>query len=556
MKEYRVIGPPGTGKTSWVVRQVEQWRQKYGRDEILLASFTTTAAREIKYRKIDIDEKNVGTLHAICFRLLGKPELAEAHIDEFNSWLLEHHGSQFTLSGVSASKMSDDFAMSSDLSEEVKDGDNCLRRTQTHRARREERGTWSDADQRFAFLWREWKGLAGYYDFTDLIEVCLESFGPPTGVRIACYDEVQDFSPLELSLVRKWAHDLEGVVLVGDPDQSIFHFKGASPRAFLEPELPPESYRVLSKSWRVPKVVHAMASSWISRSSWRYPFEYTPKDAGGVIERRDGSQWLSLKQPDVLVREVVKHNAAGKVCMILGSCAYHLQPTLGELKRQGVPFHNPFVSRGDWNPLRGGPEIVRAFLETPRPDLFGGELIEGFERWWHPKTMWKWAQHIRAAGVFVRGGKEILRGRAEESNKNTHGLDVEEVRELIEPAAFEAMVECLKTDKPWEWLRANLLPEPRKKMEYGFQICDRSGVRALTDKPKVVIGTIHSVKGAEAEVVYLSPDLSRKGYEEWMGFPEQRDVVRRVFYVGMTRSSERLVLLGRSEKQAFIEWDA
>jgi superfamily I DNA/RNA helicase len=93
-------------------------------------------------------------------------------------------------------------------------------------------------------------------------------------------------------------------------------------------------------------------------------------------------------------------------------------------------------------------------------------------------------------------------------------------------------------------------------MEYGFQICDRSGVRALTDKPKVVIGTIHSVKGAEAEVVYLSPDLSRKGYEEWMGFPEQRDVVRRVFYVGMTRSSERLVLLGRSEKQAFIEWDA
>jgi superfamily I DNA/RNA helicase len=50
--------------------------------------------------------------------------------------------------------------------------------------------------------------------------------------------------------------------------------------------------------------------------------------------------------------------------------------------------------------------------------------------------------------------------------------------------------------------------------------------------------------------------LSRKGYEEWMGFPEQRDVVRRVFYVGMTRSSERLVLLGRSEKQAFIEWDA
>ena len=118
------------------------------------------------------------------------------------------------------------------------------------------------------------------------------------------------------------------------------------------------------------------------------------------------------------------------------------------------------------------------------------------------------------------------------------------------------MLEALKSDKPWEWLRDHLLPEPRKRMDYAFQICDRSGVRALTDKPKVIVGTIHSVKGAEAEVVYLSPDLSRRGYEEWMGMPEQRDVVRRVFYVGMTRSSERLVLLGRSEKVAFIEWDA
>jgi DNA helicase-2/ATP-dependent DNA helicase PcrA len=558
-KEYRVIGPPGTGKTSWVVRQVEQWRQKYGRDEILLASFTTTAAREIKRRKIDLDEKNLGTLHAICYRMLGKPELAEAKVSEFNAWTLQHHGPEFQLSARSGSSFSDDFGMSSDVPEEEASGDVLLRVTQTHRARLEPQEMWSDQSRRFFFLWKEWKAVAGYYDFTDLIEVCLDSFGAPAGVKIACYDEVQDFSPLELAVVRKWAHDLEGVVLVGDPDQSIFHFKGASPRAFLEPELPPESYRVLSQSWRVPKAVHAMASNWIGRSSWRYPFEYTPKNAEGVVERRDGSGWLSLKQPDLIVREIVAHNAAGKVCMVLASCAYHLQATLRELKRVGVPFHNPFVSRGDWNPLRGGPEIVQAFLETPRPDLFGGEILDGFDeakRWWHPKTMWRWAQHIKAAGVFVRGGKEVLRARAEESKKHTHGLELFEISELFTPEALARMLECLKTDKPWEWLRDHLLPEPRKRMDYAFQICDRSGVRALTDKPKVIVGTIHSVKGAEAEVVYLSPDLSRRGYEEWMGMPEQRDVVRRVFYVGMTRSSERLVLLGRSEKVAFIEWDA
>jgi DNA helicase-2/ATP-dependent DNA helicase PcrA len=555
-KEYRVIGPPGTGKTSWVVRQVEQWRGKFGRDEIMLASFTTTAAREIKIRGIDIDEKNVGTLHAICFRILGSPDLAEAHIKDFNEWCSETGHSGFALTGRSGS-FSEDFVASDDSEAELP-CDAALKRSQTHRARREGQEVWSDFDRQFYFIWREWKAIAGFYDFTDLIEVCLESFGPPAGVRIACYDEVQDFSPLELALVRKWTEDLEGVVLVGDPDQSIFAFKGASPRAFLEPELPPECYRVLSQSYRVPIEVHALAASWISRSSWRYPFEYKPKNLQGVVERRDGAHWMSLKQPDLIVREVLEQVAAGKHCMILASCAYHLGGTLRELKRLGVPFHNPYVTRGDWNPLRGGTEILRAFLETPRPDLFGGEILDGFEveRWWHPKTMWKWAQHIKAAGYFVRGGKEALKGRVDESNKWTHGLSEEELRELFQLEAIEGLKKSIAGDRPWEWLSDALLPEGKRKLEYAFQICDQRGVSALSAKPQVVIGTIHSVKGAQADVVFLSPDLSRRGNEEWQGLPEHADVVRRVFYVGMTRASEKLVLLGRSEKFAYVEWDA
>ena len=559
MKEYRVIGPPGTGKTSWVVRQVEQWRSKFGRDEILLASFTTTAAREIKRRGIDIDEKNVGTLHAICYRLLGRPKLAEAHTADFNEWVAEFHGSQWRVTGKGGN-FDDDFGQPVvDPGDEVLPGDQHFRRTQTLRARRTPEEGWMDADRRFHALWRDWKALRGLLDFTDLVEACLDSFGPPSGVRIACYDEVQDFSPLELALVRKWSEDLEGVVLVGDPDQSIFAFKGASPRAFLEPEIPAESYRVLSKSWRVPRAVHAVAADWIGRSSWRYPFAYEPKDADGEVQRRDGGWWLSLKQPDILVREMQAELTAGSDCMVLASCAYHLTGVLRELKRVGVPYHNPFVSRGDWNPLRGGPEILRAFLETPRPDLFGGELdfdLELGRRWWHPKTMWRWAQHVRAAGFFVRGGKESLKGRVDEANKWTHGLDNDELRELLLPEAFESLVDAIDRRAPWTWLRDALLPGPRAKLEYAFQICDQSGVTALVEKPKVIVGTIHSVKGAEAEVVYLSPDLSRKGNEEWMGTPEQRDTVRRCFYVGMTRSSRKLVLLGRSEQFCFIDWSS
>ena len=51
----------------------------------------------------------------------------------------------------------------------------------------------------------------------------------------------------------------------------------------------------------------------------------------------------------------------------------------------------------------------------------------------------------------------------------------------------------------------------------------------------------NSVKGSECDVVYLFPDLSRPGMEEWTGSPEQRAGVQRLFYVGMTRARETLI---------------
>jgi hypothetical protein len=244
--------------------------------------------------------------------------------------------------------------------------------------------------------------------------------------------------------------------------------------------------------------------------------------------------------------------------MVLASCAYHLNGALRELRRAGVPYHNPFVARGDWNPLRGGVEILRAFLETIRPDLFGGERLDDLierRRWWTPKVMWRWAQHVKAAGFFVRGGKEALKGRVDESTKWTRGLEDSELWELVLPEAFDKLLAALTAERPWEILVDLLLPDARKRCEYATAIAAARGVAALTEKPRVIVGTIHSVKGAEADVVYLSPDLSRQGMEEWVGLPAQRDVVRRVFYVGMTRAARKLVLLGRSERNAYVEWD-
>jgi superfamily I DNA/RNA helicase len=71
----------------------------------------------------------------------------------------------------------------------------------------------------------------------------------------------------------------------------------------------------------------------------------------------------------------------------------------------------------------------------------------------------------------------------------------------------------------------------------------KRGLNRLVDRPQVIIGTIHSVKGGEADVVYLFPDLSRAADYEWQRYgTENQDAIIRQFYVAMTRARLKLVI--------------
>ena len=62
----------------------------------------------------------------------------------------------------------------------------------------------------------------------------------------------------------------------------------------------------------------------------------------------------------------------------------------------------------------------------------------------------------------------------------------------------------------------------------------------MLDTPRVVVGTIHSVKGGQADVVYLFPDLSQAADAQYGRGGVDRDSVVRLFYVGATRAYEQL----------------
>lgn len=82
----------------------------------------------------------------------------------------------------------------------------------------------------------------------------------------------------------------------------------------------------------------------------------------------------------------------------------------------------------------------------------------------------------------------------------------------------------------------------------------RKSAAELLKQPRVIVGTVHSVKGGEADCVYLFPDMSPAGYAQWgSGRSMASGSVYRLFYVGMTRARETLVLCAPASQRA-VEW--
>ncbi len=81
--------------------------------------------------------------------------------------------------------------------------------------------------------YRQWKRKRGLADYTDLPESWLfelrtRNYGAPRPWRHLLVDEVQDLSPLQKALVRELVSaDGSGFFGIGDPDQSIYSFRGA-----------------------------------------------------------------------------------------------------------------------------------------------------------------------------------------------------------------------------------------------------------------------------------------------------------------------------------------
>lgn len=549
--EMRTFGPPlpGTGKTTFLARQVRAAVERHGPGSVLVASFTRAAAEELAGRDMPVDRGRIGTLHAHARRALGGPPLA---VDRVKQWNAEHPAYALTTEGSKSGDDDDDLELSA-FGGRKTSSDEIAEQYHALRGRLVDPEWWPMTIRAFAERWEAWKRENDVLDFTDLIEMApaVSPVGRPT---IGFFDEVQDFTPLELRLVRAWGEGMARIVLAGDDDQAIYGFKGASPEAFLHPPVPDELKRVLSQSYRVPATVHAAAQAWVGRLSVREPKAYKPRDADGEVEVMEHAR---SRCPLPALMDAERGLAEGKRVMFLATCSYMLDPLIGELRRHGVPFHNPYArKRGDWNPLgfkrKGATSTSERLVGFSRvsEDIWGDGA-----RMWTADEMLAWVEPLLAE-VFVPGGKKALVSALKEDRAVT----ADDLAEFIRRDADDPLEHIVETDL--EWYESHVLAAYRKRLFYPMEIARNRGIRALAEPPKLLVGTVHSVKGTEAEWVYLFPDLSPSAARQWIGEAmwdggdaeggdgDDPDSIVRLLYVAMTRAKERLVVCGKSSPLA------
>ncbi len=334
-----------------------------------------------------------------------------------------------------------------------------------------------------------------------------------------------------------WAESLDKIILAGDSDQTIYEFKGATPDAFLKPEIPKENIRTLKQSYRVPKAVHAYSMSWIKQIKDRADVEYRPTDnEGHVVNHVDGN-W---KEPASIINDILCNKEKNQSSMVLASCSYMLQPTLAYLRESGVPFENRFRRRrGDWNPLHAGHGIsmrdrVLAFLRMDE-NTWGNNWD-----WWNAAHLRLWVPLLESGKALKRGSKSYIKDLIFHGNLNIGDLfSLFESHSIVE---LTDLFEAKDTKGACRWLRSQLMESKKARSDYILKIVECFGGKALRETPKITVGTIHSIKGGEADVIYIFPDLSYKGMESYESGRETRDAVIRMFYVGFTRAKDTLVL--------------
>jgi DNA helicase-2/ATP-dependent DNA helicase PcrA len=300
--------------------------------------------------------------------------------------------------------------------------------------------------------------------------------------RYFTVDEYQDVSPLQQRLLDLWLGKREDICVVGDPAQTIYSFAGATPAFLLNftNKYPQAEVIRLSSGYRsTPEIINT-ANSILRNANLGH--ELDPINAHG--EKPKAIAFSSEKQEAQELAELIKQDIEN------GIASYEI----AVLTRTNSQLEN---------------------LETTLSEAGIENQIRSAERFFNRVEVKEIIKAIRSASVLSEGDW------------------LADLRDAMKPFGESEFVRAfMQLARELENEGTNSLRAFLRELE------DRAEQNNPPTLPGVALATLHAAKGLEWKKVYLAGVCA--DVLPWGNQP--LDEERRLFYVGVTRAAQSLVI--------------
>jgi len=586
--------------------------------EVLAVTFTNKAAEEMRARVeallgSDCSGMWVSTFHSLCARLLRREAPA---IGLSRDFVIYDTADQLTVvkHALKDLHIDDTFVQPRVALARISHAKNRMEGPDALAAN----ASWNRKDEQIAKVYAFYvKALqdSGALDFDDLLLKTVDLFEQSERVRakyaeqfrFVMVDEYQDTNRPQYLLIRRLAEVHRNLCVVGDPDQSIYKWRGADLRNILdfEGDFPEATIVKLERNYRSTQIILDAATAVITQNRNRKDKRlWTDRKGGDRIAYFRGGDELEeadfitrtartalADDVDATVAVLYRTNAQSRTIedalmregityKIVGGVRFYerkeIKDALAYMRLVINPHDDVSLRRVINVPARGigkgvmdAVEKVEPASDNNLPLLAAGlqpalsanslwaRLVRGLDERAFPARaaasltvfrdlIVKLTAMARQEPVSFAIGKMLDQSGYLQDLRDEHSEDAE--------SRIENLAELVSAAREYE----SREPEPTLG---GF--VDRLSLLSDADEEagsrdaRVWLMTLHSAKGLEFPVVILA------GLEEGL-FPHSRssedteelEEERRLCYVGMTRARSRLVLTGAARRRIFGEYQA
>ena len=353
-----VLAGPGSGKTTVITRRILQLIiNGVPASEILVITFTKDAALEMegRFRKLLLEDQRLhpnqqefqgnvtfGTFHSVFFQILRLTyQLTAENIikDRDKKLILREILEE---ENVDAGYDAEFFRMLlSEISRMKNSGGSLV----FHSSLLE--------DEKFHRIFQTYTArlrAQRLLDFDDMLSMCYELLTTnkearhkwQSVYRYILVDEFQDINPVQYAVTRILALPENNLFIVGDDDQSIYHFRGADPSIMLgfPRDYPATKTIVLGKNFRSRTEIVRFSGNLIRKNKKRYEkrVDAVRGQGGSVLLYHVDSMEKQSQAVLSLINASIRAGVPKDKIAILFRATSQARPLLPILMKQGIPY--------------------------------------------------------------------------------------------------------------------------------------------------------------------------------------------------------------------------